>query len=1855
LDVDQIYDVSLSSSDSSNSIPAGGITYYYIQATNIGSGFDEFTAEIWVDDPALSGWATKTPHTFSLAAEDNITVEVMVEVPLGTPPGTYSIWLNVTSTDPSAATAFIETITTVTHTYKVLITSADEQNGEAPPGTEISYEVKVRNKGTNVDDFLVETAPKPISKDPDWTSVLITPSYIENMQPNVLYIVYVNITILENTKGETFDYIKLLITSQLDPSTPKAQDITWLNTTITPVRDAELASHNIFDKEPGDTFSVTLQLTNKGTAVDTFTVEDISPAPYDTWGVVELPSTVTLNPAGEAGNSTMITYTISVHPDVTRGEAPIKLILAVRSTGASDDIIETRNITININQTYGVKVFTVRNTDTGDPGEKIVFDIEIKNEGNDVDDIILSHSGTELGEWNLSLIQLQPGESGFANYTVEIDPLHDINDILITLNASSSGDTDIYQTLPITVHVNPYYEIKLIANGPNTKVIKGGENDTFSLGIINRGTDVDTYDLDAIGPQLSWAVINPSDPTNTTVTVAAGQTIYVPIQISVPEGKDVQLYDITINVSSQNDKSLISQFTFFADVEATYDVFIYPGNPHDKVKAGDTALYTIFVENKGNDDDQYNFYETGLPAGWEITITPSSLNVPAGTTDSVDVTVTTSSGSASGLYEFDITATSINDATKESSTALITEVEQRYNIIISSSTSTQSVDVDDSVIYSVEIENDGNGEDVFEVKISGTYSHWATLYFNASENGEIIHISPPPGGSLSVQLNVTIPVRSEWETNSPTSITITVEAESIKDPDSPPSKTKDFFTNINNIYEVTLSATTDSRAGVPTADVSFNLDVTNDGTVVDTFNIEIEQFYTLIPDISIGVWDDENPSPFSSSQVGPISPGVTQGVTMDITIPSPVDLSEVPTGNYYIVVKVTSQGKSTVSTNGTFIVKVLQLYWAEITDTVSAKSSDVGNYVEYQLQVQNKGNEVDTLNFEFEGDPAHTGTGSWGKIYYQGSVITSITLNASESRFVTYNVSIPTRGNLPDSDPTSVDLSVKVLPSEPTADGAKEDVIIVTTNINSIYTFKLTSMSPNNKKEADAGDLISFTIQVQNTGTVADSYSLRVSNFDESIFMIQNINNINNVGPEGYGTTVVSITIDDETDLDSYLIEIAVESVNKASVKHTINLTVDIIGPVYIFNYDSPSSIKDGEPGDTLEYTLQIRNAGTTKDSYEFRITDIDDTIFTIATINPISDLLENSFATTVASVTITTAMNKAVAGTYKIEITANSVADPSVTRVLNLTVEITPLADVEITPTSQSDKGEPGDIVDYFVKIINKGNAPDTFDLTLSAGNKEWGQIYNREGTQIISSVSLNESEATQGIYFIEVILRVTIPSTGETQAGTSYPITIKATSRNTDGIEDTGQVSTQVEDFVDLILDYSGSGDSSRDYDPNKKAPKFSFRATNNGNQDEDSIEIRVDTDWDYTPKLLVDSLEPGGASTFSLEFDIPSDENVGEYTLEVYLISSVDITVRSEGVFITVNITKPDLSVSDVKGLDDLDYLRGRVDNAATVTATIDNSGTTEAKNVQVKLYEGNTVRGTKSVSSIPAGGSKDVEFRWTVIADEVDLQVEITPQEEIDDGNNEYPSIFLDLRSDLSFEGEQINFSKSNPAPGEKITLTAFVHNSGGDAEDVTVKFYDGTKIIDTDEIDIDFDETGEAQVEWTVPDKEGESRTIKAEIDYSGSVGHGDETTKSAKIEGADVAGDFLSMSGIIMLIIGFIIGAILFLFIGRSSGRGAGGPSPGQPGMAGPTFGAFEKEMGEGADKKAMKGPAGAAPAPFERMDEGEGAGEEEEPAKPKEAARVRCPKCGRVMEVTSTQRPLQIPCECGTTLMLKK
>ncbi|UCF07188.1 MAG: hypothetical protein JSW28_05905, partial [Thermoplasmata archaeon] len=898
---------------------------------------------------------------------------------------------------------------------------------------------------------------------------------------------------------------------------------------------------------------------------------------------------------------------------------------------------------------------------------------------------------------------------------------------------------------------------------------------------------------------------------------------------------------------------------------------------------------------------------------------------------------------------------------------------------------------------------------------------------------------------------------------------------------------------------------------------------------------------------------------------------------------------------------------------------------------------------------------------------------------YKAAVV-GFDTSALENPIFNPGTSFPVSGSVDAGESTTLGIDVPVLDVDPTVPVGDYWMVIrisiegypsiyedynFTIEVKQVYEHTLKIVE--DRKDADVDEYVDYTLTIKNTGNGLETFTIRATG-DYSSLVTLEMTEVNLTQSESidfdiqvftdpiiidreelYGTDLLTpIEVVSKNDPDDFAVEV--------NVYTRIELSYD-------FELTSPQTTKEGKPGDLpLQFTLQVRNIGTAEDTYKFRVTGRDEEIFDVPEPTSISGLGVKSFETTTAFVTITSEKRLAIAGTYSIEITADSEEDPSKSYSITFTVKILAAADVEVDALVSSDTGEPGDVVDFTVKISNKGNDNDTFELTLLGPYKDWAEIYDASGLTKTTQVDLGPTEKPGS--FVDVIVRVTIPGTGETDAGLTYEIDIKASSKNTEDVSDTATVSTEVESYTDLELDYSGRGAPSADYNPNKSPPKISFRVTNNGNELEDGISVWVEdmpTNWG-TNEPSVEPLDPGTSGTFTLQFDIPNDED-GTHDLRVF-VKSTDESFSSDYVYVRINITKPNLVIQDVHGVDNLDNLKDRVGNAITISVDVANEGDAKAENLQVKFYEDGNVRGTKSISSIDAGVVKTVNFRWTVLAEEVELKVEVSEVIETDDSDNELTLDIMDLRPDLSFDGEKLNLSKSNPAPGETITLKAFVLNEGGNAEDVVVKFYEGTKVIDIDTIDIDFGEVGEASVEWEVPDKEGESIDIKAEIDLSGAQGDGDDTSKSVKVQepSAVGVGEILSPAGITGMGIGIGIGIILFI-IGLVMGRGSARRRRGPEGpAAGPSFAAFEKEMPEGADKGAMKGPM-EGPAPFERPEgeegeaapPGEGEGEEEETAAPKEAVRVRCPKCGKVKEVTSTQRPLQIPCECGTTLMLKK
>jgi uncharacterized membrane protein len=1392
--------------------------------------------------------------------------------------------------------------------------------------------------------------------------------------------------------------------------------------------------------------------------------------------------------------------------------------------------------------------------------------------------------------------------------------------------------------------------VKLGVDGSKYKEVFGGGTTSFNLTIQNKGTTADTYDIEAVNSTASWVSLS-----KLTITLVPEQKTIVTVWVTPLEGAAIGVHDIVINVTSQNDTSTSKEYIFFADVQASYDLFLSTTTTYRQVAAGDDAVFTgVKIENTGNDADTYTFFLTNLSSGWSHDPL-SDLNVMPGEIVSFDVTIHTYDASQKGDYEIYLTAISVNDPSKTMTITLYVEVEQVYGLSLTAPTTAKTGDVGETLSYFIEVVNTGNGEDYVELSLTGQHTEFAILYYNTTENGPIIHVRPPAGGSVGIFLNITIP-SNYWDIEIQNQFTITVEAESLDDPSTTPvSAQRDFISTVNPVYGVDIISG-GFTSGVPGEAISFLFEVKNNGTVTDNYNIGVVSVTTTTGG-DTGLWYPE--ISFNPTSVNNLAKGATQQITMYITIPNPTDLFLVPPGIYNITVELTSAGDVSAKDTQVFMVNVLQVYWADIQNTVIIKNVNIGESVQYSITIKNMGNDYDLLSVELQGDADIPGSVNWGMLTHMGTgqvmqqTLIDIPLNAGESTQILLNITIPerTHPSYPAIDPDDITLTVIVKPSD--VDGT-DDMVTVTADINIIYEFDFTFLA--NTINVQPGDPAEFTINVENTGTATETfiydiyqwdvdwsaygytfvpssgnlqvgagnigevtltintpsdltealsrdYNIRIKvhssagntdvfknctvhiepvydvvltitgssskavNVGSNVtfqFTIQNIGN----SPETFQLTatdldtssggggdqsswvtfysvdnpltpITSITLGAGesksiimvivvppqgdpgfVELSAPLqIEIEAYSIQDPSASDSFTTTTTV-NPVYSFELSTtaPMNTKQGEPGDSVQFTLQVRNTGTATDTYKFRATSVDEAIFSVGTINDIINLGVDSYGSTMATITITSVNDLALVGTYPIEITAESDKDAAVTHSIILYIEITALGEVELTPVSQADSGMPGDVIDYVIKITNKGNADDTFNLSLGGTYKNWAEIYDASGTTQITQVTLSAS--TMPGYFTDIIIRVTIPGAGETTAGQSYPITVEATSSNTIGVKDTAQVTTTADEYVNLTLQYSGSGPAYLDYDPNKSPPKFTFKVTNHGNTDETSITVNVDnmpTVWGSPTIDIIDILEPGKSATFSVTMNIPSDEDEGEYDMLVSATSS-DGSFETDSVSITVNITKPDLTVDSVLGLDDVPYLKGKVGDAVTITAQISNIGHTEAESVQVKLYEDGIVKDTKTISSISPDVYKNVDFRWTVVGEEVEIKVEVTPIEEIDDGNNAIPPIFLDLRPDLSFTGEKLNFSNSKPDSKDKITITAYIYNGGGDAEDVVVNFYYGTKIIGADTIDIDYEEIREASVLWEVPDEPGETLIVKAEIDLSGAIGDGKEATRSLTVK-----------------------------------------------------------------------------------------------------------------------------------------
>ena len=297
------------------------------------------------------------------------------------------------------------------------------------------------------------------------------------------------------------------------------------------------------------------------------------------------------------------------------------------------------------------------------------------------------------------------------------------------------------------------------------------------------------------------------------------------------------------------------------------------------------------------------------------------------------------------------------------------------------------------------------------------------------------------------------------------------------------------------------------------------------------------------------------------------------------------------------------------------------------------------------------------------------------------------------------------------------------------------------------------NLSPDESQAAAAGQSITYSLWITNTGAMTDTFNLAAAGNSWTTVVSTSTITLTPGASDLFSVTVAipSSALGNETDT----VTLTATSQGDVTKSDTVLLTTSVLP---IFGLDlSPGDTAAGLPGTTVTYTLTISNSGNTTDTYNLAVTGQTwTTTLSTAGITVSSGLS----ATFTANVTVPTGAWGTQADV--VTITATSEANNAISDSATLTTTVITVYGVKLSADDNL-SAPAGATVTYTLLVTNTGNLTDTFDLLKS------GDVWTTTLSTGVVTLPAGQSQA--------VTIRVTIPAGAA--ALDSDGVTITAVSR--------------------------------------------------------------------------------------------------------------------------------------------------------------------------------------------------------------------------------------------------------------------------------------------------------------------------------------------------------------------------------------------------------------------------------------------------------------------------------------------
>ncbi|HID72166.1 MAG TPA: hypothetical protein EYP29_05440, partial [Thermoplasmata archaeon] len=464
------------------------------------------------------------------------------------------------------------------------ITIQGSSSKETPPGTQVSYEIEVENRGTT-DNFNISLHYS--NPDGEWTVYASATSLHINENSQKSFYVYVK-PHKNDTMPDADDILQ--VTVKVKAVSGPDSDSAIVTTTCLQKYDIALETVDPTEKDayPGDTVTFYYNITNPGNGQDTY---------YGQF--TKIPSTweerssfddgITLNRDEKA---TMKKVTVYVDKEAEQGVFQINV--EFHSDG---DNTKKRTVSYSVN-VLAKPDFSVTakgdNVKSTKPNIGVKFSLNITNTGNIEDSYTLwvDQSSVPSG-WSVTLHSsstdtIDPDETISKDNIITVKPPADLSQapygdsLGVEVHVTSTYNSSLNKTVTFTTEIEQVYKLDLEAN-VTTLYAKQGEERKVTITVKNTGNGQDKVSLSLSGTKKKWGLL--------------GKQFVTVERIADPLGRDQQ--NVTLTITIPSDAQAIEEgYTIVVDATSS--------DPEDIVKASQPIkiyveqVYGVTVEVNGS-------------------------------------------------------------------------------------------------------------------------------------------------------------------------------------------------------------------------------------------------------------------------------------------------------------------------------------------------------------------------------------------------------------------------------------------------------------------------------------------------------------------------------------------------------------------------------------------------------------------------------------------------------------------------------------------------------------------------------------------------------------------------------------------------------------------------------------------------------------------------------------------------------------------------------------------------------------------------------------------------------------------------------------------------------------------------------------------------------------------------------------------------------------------------------------------------------------------------------------------------------------------------------------------------------